>query len=65
MVINDMIILFTKDLVKDDFLRVFYMDFESKIIKVMNIIDMGGEFKIIDIRVNRVENIEIVFKQKD
>lgn len=62
MVINDMIILFTKDLVKDDFLRVFYMDFESKIIKVMNIIDMGGEFKIIDIRVNRVENIEIVFK---
>lgn len=57
-----MIILFTKDLVKDDFLRVFYMDFESKIIKVMNIIDMGGEFKILDIRVNRVENIEIVFK---
>lgn len=41
------------------------MDFESKIIKLINNIDMKGEFKTLDIRVNRVENIEIVFKQND
>lgn len=61
-VLNDMIILFSRDLAKEEVLWVFYMDFQSKIIKIMNKIELGVDFKILDIWVNKSDNIEIVFK---
>lgn len=61
-VLNDMIILFSRDLAKEEVLWVFYMDFQSKIIKIMNKIELGVDFKILDIWVNKSDNIEIVYK---
>lgn len=40
----------------------FLYGFPYKIIKIMNKIELGVDFKILDIWVNKSDNIEIVFK---